>query len=150
MFLRDQSRYKRLQSRLELAVVEGLSWYHYFWLLILFFFENVIYIATFSLTSNWLRILYIPAIAYTAQCFMFVVFVALLLALIEQYAYNHVNREVPHENLSASFEALVLVFCSDYIISEVIYFIIWCRKSKWKTDSRVFGHIINVFFFLVW
>eukprot|EP00118_Oscarella_pearsei_P019276 m.203945 g.203945 ORF g.203945 m.203945 type:complete len:900 (+) comp39634_c1_seq13:32-2731(+) len=148
---------KFLQERLGRAVITGLHWYHYFWLILLFLVENVLYIFSGSLLANRLRVLYIPAIAYGAQSIMFFVFVALLMARVEENS-SPVTAHIIHSNIR--LEAFVMLFCLGFILDKLVDLFLWLKKQrnierklgerktsaalKWEYIPFVVGSIINV------
>ncbi|XP_065841681.1 short transient receptor potential channel 4-like [Oscarella lobularis] len=153
---------KFLYSRLTRAALSGLHWYHYAWLILLFYIENILYFFSLSLLANRLRILYVPAIAYGAQSLMFSLFVALLLVRVEQYR----GISSGFSRGETAFEGIVLAFCIGYILDKVAYLILWCKRRselnkhmgdvkekksvalKWENIPLVTGYIVDALLIL--
>ena len=109
----------------------GLRWYHYAWLVVLFYVENLLYLLSLSLLSNRLRLLHIPAIAYGAQTFMFFLFVILLLFRVDMYH----NIATEFSGKSMIIEGLVLCFCFGYILEKFIDVALWIKRQRHQNQT---------------
>ena len=150
---------KFLSDRLTTAVRKGLPWYHYTWLIFLFLTQTLFYMLSFSLLSNRLRVLHIPAVAFGAQTVMYCLFVGLLLARVQMHGI--LTEGAPWSG-SETLEVFVLLFCVGFILDLIVNSIRWskrrcqsgrCARSmtptfQWENVHIITGYIINAFLFL--
>ena len=148
-----------LSDRLTTAVSKGLPWYHYTWLIFLFVIQTLFYMLSFSLLSNRLRVLHIPAVAFGAQTVMYCLFVGLLLARVQMHG---ILAEGAPWSGSTTLEVFVLLFSIGFILDLIVNFLLWskrrcqsgrCAKSmrptfQWENVPIITGYIINAVLFL--